>query len=525
MNGRIVIVTTLILAALVLFLLGLAAWLRRATGKSAVFLAICMWAVAIYSFGYGMELLSNSLSQAEFWVRFEHWGIQLIAPTWLLFALSVSGYEKRIKPVFIIALGVIPLYLFLTAQTLGWLNLAHHNPRMILSGPFPMFTYDRNLWNYIAVGYYSLCIATSTVVFAIALFKSVPAVKKNALIYLLGSLPAWVGLVLHNLGLSGNIDFTPLFLGISGLFFVYGFTKLRMLEIIPLARDVIFENMSTGVLILDREDRIIDFNSALHEIFPNITKKTIGASVYRTFPDDPSLLQLVRGAEVGRIELRFDSGNECSYYRASSTNIYDRRNHLIGKIVNFYEYTKEKQLLEQLERLAAHDGLTGAYNRQQFMTMAEKEVKRHDRYGGNLSMIMLDLDKFKKVNDTYGHGAGDLTLKTLTKTFSRMIRQSDILARIGGEEFIILLPETSIEAAQSLAERLRNTLSSKIINFDNQSFSVSASFGISGMNTEMNMDLQDLYRLADRALYRAKGMGGSTVCVNIPSQMEKSMST
>lgn len=520
MNGRIVIVTTLILAALVMFLLGLAAWLRRATGKSAIFLAICMWAVAVYSFGYGMELLSNSLSQAEFWVRFEHWGIQLIAMTWLLFALSVSGYEKRIKPVLIVALAVIPLYLFLTAQTLGWLNLAHHNPRMDFSGPFPIFTYDRNIWNYIAVGYYSLCIGASTVLFAIAFFKSAPVVKKNALIYLLGSIPAWVGLVLHNFGLSSNIDFTPLLLGVSGLFFVYGFIKLRMLELIPLARDVIFENMSTGVLILDREDRIIDFNPALHSVFPNVTRKMVGASVYQTFPDDPLLLNLVRGAETGRIELRFDDEEGVSYYRANSTNIRDRRNQVIGKIVNFYEYTNEKRLLEELERLAAHDGLTGVYNRQQFMNLAEKEVKRHDRYGGNLSMIMLDLDQFKKINDTYGHGAGDKTLQVVADIFSKMIRQSDILARIGGEEFILLLPETSIEAAQSLAERLRNALGSKVISFDDQTFSVGASFGVSGMNSDTNLDLHDLYKLADRALYRAKDMGGSAVCVNIPSQME-----
>lgn len=176
MNGRIIIVMILILAALVLFLLGLAAWLRCSTGKSAVFLAICMWGVAIYSFGYGIELLSNSLSQAEFWGRFEHWGIQVIAPTWLLFALSVSGYEKRIKPVLIVTLGVILLYLFLTAQALGWLNLAHHNPRMDLTGPYPIFTYDRNIWNYIAVGYYSLCIGASTVLFTFELIKLIPAV-------------------------------------------------------------------------------------------------------------------------------------------------------------------------------------------------------------------------------------------------------------------------------------------------------------------------------------------------------------
>ncbi len=248
-------------------------------------MAICLWAVAIYSFGYGMELSSSTQNAIFFWVRFEHWGIQLIAPTWLLFAMSVSGYEKKIKPSLMVLLAIIPLYLFISSQTLGWLNWAHWNPRVDYSGPFPMFVYDRNVWNYIAAGFYILCLAFSTGLFTISLFHSVATFKRNAVVYLLGSLPPLVGQVLHNFKLlPSNIDFTPFLLSISGLLFVYGFTKLRLLDIIPLARDTIFENMNTGVMILDREDRIVDYNPAMQIILPHLDKKSSGRQFIKLFP-------------------------------------------------------------------------------------------------------------------------------------------------------------------------------------------------------------------------------------------------
>ncbi len=174
----------------------------------------------------------------------------------------------------------------------------------------------------------------------------------------------------------------------------------------------------------------------------------------------------------------------------------------------------EKDLLDELVNQAAHDGLTGIYNRQYFMKLAEKEILRHNRYGGDLSLIMMDLDHFKQINDTYGHAAGDLVLRTVADIFSNMIRQSDIFARIGGEEFIMLLPETKLESAQVLAERLRNTLDLTLIEYEGQQFYAHASFGISGEGPDEQCSIDELYRIADRALYRAKSMGGASVCVN-----------
>ncbi|MBG0786677.1 MAG: diguanylate cyclase [Anaerolineaceae bacterium] len=515
MNERIFLIVELILTALVLVLLGVMSWNRRSTGKAAVFLAICLWSVAIYSFGYGMELSSSTQNSIFFWVRFEHWGIQLIAPTWLLFAMSVSGYEKKIKPSRIMLLAIIPLYLFLTSQTLGWLNWGHVNPRIDYGGAFPTFVYDRSVWNYIAAGFYLLCLAFSTGLFTISLFRSVATFRRNAVVYLLGSLPPLVGQLLQNFALlPSNIDYTPFMLSISGLLFVYGFTKLRLLDIIPLARDTIFENMNTGVMILDREDRIVDYNPAMQIIFPTFDKKVIGKTIYKTFPDDPSLLELVRGVTSGRIELKYGEGIATSYYRVSMSSMQDKKGQLIGKIINFYEFTMEKDLLDELVNQAAHDGLTGIYNRQYFMKLADKEIQRHNRYGGDLSLIMMDLDHFKQVNDTYGHAAGDLVLRTVADIFSKMIRQSDIFARIGGEEFIMLLPETKLESAQVLAERLRNTLDNTLIEYEGQQFYAHASFGISGEGPDEKCSLDDLYRVADQALYRAKSMGGASVCVN-----------
>lgn len=522
MNERVFLIVELILTSLVLVLLGVMSWNRRSTGKAAIFLAVCLWGVAVYSFGYGMELSSSTQNVIFFWVRFEHWGIQLIAPTWLLFAMSVSGYEKKIKPSLVMILAIIPLYLFLTSQTLGWLNWGHLNPRVDYSGPFPTFAYDRSVWNYIAVGFSTLCLAISTVLFALSMFRSVASFKRNASLYLLGSLPPLVGLFLQNLKLlSTNIDYAPFLLSISGIIFVYGFTKLRLLDIIPLARDSIFENMSTGVMILDREDRIVDFNPAMQIMVSRLNKAVIGKSIYKVFPNDPTLLELIRGTTTGRIELKFGEGIDTAYYRVSMTNMQDKKGQLIGKIINFYEFTMEKDLLDELVSQAAHDGLTGIYNRQYFMKLADKEIQRHNRYGGDLSLIMLDLDHFKQINDTYGHAAGDIVLRTVSDIFSKMIRQSDIFARIGGEEFILLLPETKLESAQVLAERLRNTLDNTLIEYEGQEFYAHASFGVSGEGPGEKCSLDDLYRVADRALYRAKSMGGAAVCVNTqnPFQM------
>lgn len=161
---------------------------------------------------------------------------------------------------------------------------------------------------------------------------------------------------------------------------------------------------------------------------------------------------------------------------------------------------------EELERLASHDKLTGLYNRRKLDEMLAQEVLRAERYGRPLSLILIDIDHFKKVNDTYGHPVGDAVLAESASRLTRTLRTSDIAGRWGGEEFLVICPETAGDTAVVLAERLRSAYCERTFE---TAGALSASFGVAshrhGLSTE------EVLRHADQALYRAKRAGRNRV--------------
>lgn len=170
------------------------------------------------------------------------------------------------------------------------------------------------------------------------------------------------------------------------------------------------------------------------------------------------------------------------------------------------DVTRYKKLEEELRRLSVTDALTGAYNRRYFEQVLEQENERARRTGSPFSLIMLDLDHFKSINDRFGHAAGDLVLKSLVDLINGRIRKIDCLARWGGEEFVILLPNTPVDKAAGLAEELRGQLSS--MNIPGVG-SVTASFGVAGYCPSDTADT--LIMRADNMLYEAKSSGRNCV--------------
>jgi diguanylate cyclase (GGDEF)-like protein len=164
----------------------------------------------------------------------------------------------------------------------------------------------------------------------------------------------------------------------------------------------------------------------------------------------------------------------------------------------------------ELESIARIDPLTGIPNRRHFFEMAEIEWARHERYQRPLSLIMLDIDGFKLVNDTYGHAAGDRVLAAISLVCSSVRRHSDTTARIGGEEFAVLLPETTLPQAHAVAERLVRTIAAESINFDSAEIRVTVSGGVAEAGNRTS-DFAELMRQADKALYRAKETGRNQV--------------
>jgi len=180
-------------------------------------------------------------------------------------------------------------------------------------------------------------------------------------------------------------------------------------------------------------------------------------------------------------------------------------------------------MYEKVEDLSNVDGLTGLYNRRYFQLTLERMLMEASRTGHPLSMIMLDIDHFKRVNDTYGHKAGDDVIRFLSRTLKNNIRKVDIAARYGGEEFVVLLHNTNVEGAARLAEKIRILVKDATINADGSTLNITSSFGVSSYPS-LSMSTGDLVKNSDQALYYSKENGRNMVTTfskDIADQVEE----
>ena len=179
-------------------------------------------------------------------------------------------------------------------------------------------------------------------------------------------------------------------------------------------------------------------------------------------------------------------------------------------------FAKElKKANEQLRDMVFKDGLTGLYNHRFFQDIMDHEVSRARRYKKPFSLIMLDIDHFKKINDEYGHPVGDIVLKEVSKAIENSIRDSDIAARYGGEEFAVVLPETEIKGAAMVAERMRKAVENLEIVTNGLSIDVTISIGVTYYHTLTDKkEKSEIISEADHALYRSKDKGRNKTCIH-----------
>jgi two-component system, cell cycle response regulator len=169
------------------------------------------------------------------------------------------------------------------------------------------------------------------------------------------------------------------------------------------------------------------------------------------------------------------------------------------------------QMYDRLERLATTDGLTGVLNHRRLKELLEESMSRARRYKRTISVLMVDADHFKSVNDTYGHPVGDLVLKGIATILMDEARETDIVARYGGEEFVVVLDETDGDAARGVAERIRQRVQDEVFEGDFGRLSITMSLGLSTWRTELNKTMEELLECADQALYEAKKSGRNRV--------------
>ncbi|MDK2877573.1 MAG: hypothetical protein PWR06_289 [Thermoanaerobacteraceae bacterium] len=279
----------------------------------------------------------------------------------------------------------------------------------------------------------------------------------------------------------------------------------------------IMESARDAIIMIDDKGNVTFWNPAAERLFGYSREEVMGKELHRLMIQDERLYEVYKEAfkrfqlsgkrsAVGKtIELKakHKDGHEINVELSLSAVKIKDVWHAVGIVRDISERKKFEELLY---RQSITDPLTNIYNRRFFMQMLEQEMERTRRYGKSFSVIMFDLDHFKSVNDRFGHAAGDMVLKSVADMIKGRIRKTDYFARWGGEEFIILLPETSVEDAAGLAEELREQLSSMTLPEVGR---VTASFGVAGYRTSDTIDT--ILMRADSMLYEAKAAGRNCV--------------
>jgi diguanylate cyclase (GGDEF)-like protein/PAS domain S-box-containing protein len=286
------------------------------------------------------------------------------------------------------------------------------------------------------------------------------------------------------------------------------------------------ENSPLNIARFDGEGRIIYCNPRLASTVSLPVEELLGTRL--SDQSNPAYNRKVLDA----VMQTWQKGQECIYemempVKGGGSQIHqihmvperDESGAVVGVLAASLDISERKRLERELERQARIDFLTGLYNRRHFIDLAKQELIRLSRYGGELSLILFDIDYFKLINDTYGHNVGDLVLQKIAHLSRENLREIDIIGRIGGEEFVALLPQTNPQQAFQAAERLRRALAGCEIKLENGSIlHFTSSFGVLRISSEKNQQgetpgVDDLLTWVDTALYQAKENGRNRVCL------------
>jgi diguanylate cyclase (GGDEF)-like protein/PAS domain S-box-containing protein len=286
-----------------------------------------------------------------------------------------------------------------------------------------------------------------------------------------------------------------------------------------------FSNAPIGMALLDMDGRWLQVNNALCRL-TGFTERDLKTKTLRSLfhPDDleqDELLsqQLLEGKTPSyQVEQRcIHAWGHFVWVMMTVSLVRDKKGQALYQIVQVQDISERKVLAGRLEDLVDHDFLTGLFNRRHFEQELAQEIERTSRYGSPGAVLLIDLDNFKTVNDTFGHMVGDDLLKGIAGTLKHRIRHTDTLARVGGDEFAVLLPQTNEEQAKAVAADFVKALDKQTAVLANQSVQITASLGVASLEDFSNSEVLEH---ADIAMYGAKQAGRNRFVVYHPLPVE-----
>lgn len=467
---------------------------------------------AIYSFGSSFELASNSLAEIKFWVTFEYIGLPFISPLNLLVVFHYVGRERLMTTKATLATLALPAVSSLLMLTNDLHHLMYQNIQLRDDTPWPLIDFTMGI-GYVVNGSYTLACGLVGMWMLARNMRQTLNVYRKQTITMFVSLFIPIGAsLIYTMNLTPyHIDPVPATMSFTNLLYCWSILSSGMLTSTPVVRENILESMRDGVLVLDPAGRIADYNKAASLLFPFLAPALIGSNAVQAFPRQHLRPE---DADMGFLEaedrqIEWLEGQEIRYYRIRSSPVYHRGGALIGRTVVVLDVTETVLLHRKLERMATHDGMTQIYNRTYFVECSERLLSEARQTAEPLAFALLDIDRFKLINDTYGHDIGDQVIRHVVSSCKIYLSDRDVFGRYGGEEFALCMPGREPDDAYSLLERIRRELASGPVMTTAGPVNVTASFGLSAATR--NLPLKLLTKQADDALYRAKQSGRNNV--------------
>jgi diguanylate cyclase (GGDEF)-like protein/PAS domain S-box-containing protein len=519
-------VALLIISATITFSASFIAWNRKAPG-SAVLRVLLMF-MSLWSAASAAQYFQPSLEGKVFWLNVTMIPIVVAPVLFLVFALQFNG-----NPYWLASRALSAIYILSAANLLlQWTNPFH---RLVLSSiqlvelnGYPVLELQRGPLYFFNLGFAYTMITLGMLVLIHGAFRSGPLYRSQYRLLLLGCVIPWAFSVYSQIKFDtiSGLDTSPISFGITGIIFVFATLRTGLMDLIPVARTRLIENMGDGVLVLDAQHRIVDINSAMEALLAEKSSAVLGQNIIEILGGWVEQSSGIFGDSDLQTELRIPSASS-RFLDLRMTPLRNKDGQVTGRLLVFRDITDRKevekklrdanfrlksQLIEigilqsQLREQAVRDPLTGLFNRRYLEETLDRELARAARESYPVCLIMIDIDHFKRVNDTYGHEAGDVMLKALSGEILNHSRRGDFACRYGGEEFVIVMPNMTINIVQERAAVLRNALKALQVNYGLHILTATYSMGIASYPA--NGDSRNaLLRAADTAMYAAKHAG------------------
>jgi len=667
-----------LLATATLSLVLSALLLTRWSNRDSIVLGFALGLFAEWIFFVGFESAVQNIDLKILFAKFSYFGVYFGLPYILLFVVYYFGirFEKILRGRRVILLWVIPLIVVSLAATNEFHYLIWSDMVTPPDAVFNTLVYNRGPLYWLGIGYIYLVCLTMSVLLFIKIKNSHSTIYRNqALLFFIATIPPWVANILYILRIPSikYLDFTPFGFFLTGSLLFFGLSRLRLLEIAPVARDMLFDSLTDAIIVLNDNYELVDINTNARQFLKYPEENWIGSSFTEGIVEIPGLLirlktkngflyetsigtsrayeidgrpvsngtprfsgwiitirdissrKLAQKVEIERRQFA-EALRDVSMVVNSTLDLKEVLERILSSVFEFlpcnmanialiengiahveifHGYLSQEEIewikavrfevnqvpnlrlmvetgkpmfisdtrkvdyftnpsvlsymgapikvkhevigflnldsdvadvfnsLEECERLQAfadlagiaidnarmfqkmsdsaiNDSLTGIKNRRSLLQVAEHEFERSNRYDTPISIIMLDIDKFKQINDTCGHLAGDTVLADVGKALNAFIRKIDTAGRYGGDEFCIILPETDLSEAKTAANRLLEEFHKiKIPSVSYEEY-LEASLGVASKNENIS-NLKELLARADQALYLAKKRGRNRV--------------